>query len=166
MRLALSERMRKSNITHGMSTSRLYQIFRGIEKRCQNKICPAYKDYGGRGIKVEWQSFEQFRDDMGASYEEHAKEHGRENTSINRIDNDGNYNKTNCKWSTPKEQARNRRSNRRLIIKGISKTVSEWSETTGISQFSIVNRIDRLGWPIEKAVTKNIRAHKVYGKSV
>lgn len=151
------EKLRLSRITHGMSETRLYKIFRGMRYRCEGKNCPCYGRYGGRGIKVEWQSFEQFRDDMGASYEEHVKKYGRENTSINRIDNDGNYNKENCEWSTKKFQARNRRTSRMLNFNGENRTLTEWSEITGLSRGVIESRIDRFGWTTEKALTQKTR---------
>lgn len=151
------EAMRLSKITHGMSDTRLYKIFRGMRYRCEGKNCPCYERYGGRGITVEWESFEQFQDDMEDSYNEHIKQNGAENTSINRIDNDGNYNKENCEWSTNKFQARNRRTSRVLNFNGENRTLAEWSEATGLSRNVIESRIDRYGWTTEKALTQKVR---------
>lgn len=86
-----------------MSKTRIYNIWKGIFTRCYNKNYRLYKDYGGRGIKVcdRWRKFENFRDDMLKTY--------KDNLSIDRIDNNGNYQPNNCKWSTRYEQNKNKR---------------------------------------------------------
>lgn len=89
--------------THGLSRTRTYTSWQSMRDRCYNKSYSRYYDYGGRGIRVcdEWKdSFEKFLEEMG----ERPK-----GTSLDRIDNNGDYCKSNCKWSTPKEQAKNRR---------------------------------------------------------
>lgn len=87
----------------------LYKRYYSIMNRCNSKKNKDYKNYGGRGIKVEWNSFKEFNDDMYQSYLEHVKIHGKKQTSLDRIDVNGNYCKENCRWATYKIQATNRR---------------------------------------------------------
>src|SRR3990167_4026413 len=89
--------------THGFSKTRFYSVWRSMIQRCENPNIRFYNNYGGRGIKVceGWGKFENFKADMFPTY--------REGLSIDRIDNGGNYEPSNCKWSTRTEQNLNRR---------------------------------------------------------
>lgn len=103
---------------HGLSHTRFYHIFTCIIQRCTNKNHEAYNRYGGRGIKCLWKDFVEFKRDMFESYTKHCKEFGEKQTSIDRIDNDGNYCKENCRWATHKEQANNTKAtikNKKLL---------------------------------------------------
>jgi len=102
----------KNKITHNMSKTRFYNTYSHIIQRCNNINNKDYKNYGERGIKVcdRWlESFENFRDDMYEKYLEHCKDFGEKDTSIDRIDVDGNYELNNCRWATTEEQNYNQR---------------------------------------------------------
>jgi hypothetical protein len=103
------------NTKHGMSKSRFYRIWAGVIDRCSaKKGTRNYKWYGKKGIKVceKWKKFENFRDDLIKLYEEHTKIYGVQNTTIDRINNSGDYEPKNVRFATIKEQANNRCTNK------------------------------------------------------
>lgn len=95
--------------THWMSKTAFYNKYSSLLNRCNNKNAQAYKDYWARWIKCLWKTFEEFRDDMYESYLKHCAEFWERQTTIDRIDNNWDYCKDNCKRSTYLEQNRNRR---------------------------------------------------------
>ena len=120
---------------HGMSNTSTYNSWSSMIQRCTNETVNSYPDYGGRGITVcdRWlNSFLAFYEDMG----ERPKNH-----TLDRIKNDEGYSKENCRWATKKQQSNNRRSNHFIVIGGESKTISEWSELSGVSKVTIKGRI-------------------------
>jgi len=143
--------IRGCNRTHGLSASREYKIWRGIKDRCENPRCKAYPRYGGRGIRVceRWKSFEAFFADMG------KRPSGR---SLDRVDNDGPYSPENCRWATPTQQARNQRTNRRVTFLGVTLTVPEWAEITGLNYHTLFNRLNTLRWTVKDALTVPVKA--------
>lgn len=101
---------------------RFYYIWIYMRRRCTKPNCNIYKYYGGRGIKVcdRWMnSFDSFKEDMWDTYDNHVYEYGEKNTSLDRINNDGDYSKENCRWSTRKMQAQNRRKSSKLTKNGV-----------------------------------------------
>ena len=102
-----SEYVANKNKKHGLGTSNLYPIWKSIKQRCYNDKCKDYKYYGKVGINMctSWfESFISFYTDMNESYIQHCNTYGRADTSLDRIDPNGNYCKENCKWATWKEQ--------------------------------------------------------------
>ncbi len=114
--------------------------------RCENPRCEAYPRYGGRGIEVckRWQTFENFLADMGPRP---SADH-----SIDRIENDGNYEPGNCRWATDAEQNQNTRSNRLLTYAGRTQPLSVWAREFGIRRETVRERL-KAGWDVERALT-------------
>jgi len=139
---------------HGMRGTRFYITWRNLKRRCINPKDNVYKWYGGRGIKCMWKSFEEFRDDMYESYQSHIQKFGEHQTTIDRIDHNGNYCKENCRWATRIEQARNRRDRRTITFKGETKHLNEWALEVGINCETLYERIHKHHWKIEEALTK------------
>lgn len=138
--------------THGGRYTRLYKIWRGMKDRCYNDKLSYYARYGGRGIMV----CKDWSDDF-QSFKEWALENGyADNLTLDRIDVNGNYEPSNCRWVTMKEQGNNRRTNHTLTYNGEKKTISEWAEITGLSKGAIWHRID-MGWDVEATLTKPAR---------
>ena len=150
------EATRKRLFKHGVGKTKFYYIWNGMKTRCLNKNDKRFKDYGGRGIKIcdRWLKFENFRDDMLESYEKHIKEFGEKRTQIDRINNDGNYEKENCKFATCEEQANNRRTNHILEFNGEKLNMKQWAKKLGINNTTLCERINTLGWSTERALTK------------
>ena len=149
-----------NNISHGMSNTRFYGIWCGMKGRCYDKNIPKYKNYGERGIIIcdRWKnSFENFKEDMYDSYLSHVKEFGESNTSIDRIDVDGNYEPSNCKWSTVKEQGNNTTTNHYIEYKGVTYTLMELSEKIGMNYGTFKSRISDYGWSVDDAVETPVR---------
>lgn len=152
------EFLSKNHRTHGLSKTKFFWTWSHILYRCNNPKDKRYSQYGGRGIKCLWKSFEEFRDDMYESYLKHLKKFGGgQQTTIDRINVNGNYCKGNCRWATNKEQCRNTRTNHLIIYNGQTKCLSEWAEIFGLKRQTLHRRIKYSNWPIEKALTTLIK---------
>ena len=144
----------ENNTKHGMRHTRFYQIWQGMKARCNGKSIGLKKNYVGRGIKVgkEWFKFKNFMDDMYKLYINHCKKFGEKNTFIDRINNDGNYNKKNTKWSTRLENNCNKRSTIYITFNGITRKNIDWAKDINIKSKTLTDRIKKLKWPLELAL--------------
>jgi hypothetical protein len=131
-------------VKHGKAKTKIYGIWNGMKSRCQNPNNSAYKDYGGRGIKVcdSWNEFSNFYADMGEP---------KNGMTLERINNDENYCKENCTWANRSEQSLNRRNAVKLTIGDKTLSVSQWAEQSPVSSKTIYARIKN-GWPHDLAV--------------
>jgi hypothetical protein len=136
----------KNNKTHGLTKSRFYSIWSNMKRRCEQTSHNQYQNYGAKGISVcdSWQTFENFMSDMYSSYLEFVSEHGEDNTSIDRINSNANYQFSNCKWSTNIEQARNRNNNIIVVINDVEyKTLTQVAEKFHLSYGLVIGRYNR-----------------------
>lgn len=136
-----------------MYGTKFYNTWMHIKTRCFNSKDIMFSYYGGRGIKCLWNSFKEFRDDMYESYLKHVAEFGEKQTTIDRIDNDGNYCKENCRWATLQEQQINRSTTHFLTFKGQTKHIAEWARILGINGQTLHERIKR-GWDTNHVLSK------------
>lgn len=153
------EFLKKTKRKHGLSHQKFYNTFHGIRARCSNPKERCYYRYGGRGIKCLWKSFEEFRNDMYESYLEHVKKFGEKNTTIDRIDNNGNYSNKNCRWATHKEQCRNTRFNVFITFQNNTLCLKDWAIKQNINLGTLHKRF-KMNWPIEKALTAPVKNFK------
>ena len=139
--------MLKRAKSHGLSNSPTYRIWGGAVQRCTNPRNSAFKYYGGRGIRIceRWMKFENFVADMGER---------PVGMTLDRIDSDGHYEPGNCRWVSRKGQQRNRRDTRRFTHGGVTRSLKDWAEITGLSPDTIFHRIKR-GWPAESVLAKS-----------
>lgn len=143
--------MTKWHFIHWLRTwkNRFSRIYQWIKRRCNNPNDAAYPNYGGRWIKCERNNIEEFYNDMYPSYIDHIKEYGEEDTTIDRIDNDKNYCKENCRRATMKEQQNNRSNNKFYIINWEEFSIWQFAEKYWISRGTAARRLmQREKWNI------------------
>lgn len=145
------------DVRHGYAKERprIYRIWESMRSRCNCTSNTHYSYYGGRGITVcrRWSKFENFLKDMGDSY--------RGDLTLDRINVNGNYTPSNCRWVTMKEQARNTRRASRVTYGGKVWNIADLAEHTGVGYDLLRRRVLALGWDINRAVSEPV---KVYGK--
>jgi hypothetical protein len=134
-------------------TNPLYKIWIDMRSRCYDENHRNYGNYGGRGIQVEWADCKSFVADMG------DRPRGM---TIERIDNDGNYSKSNCRWASRKDQVRNRRNTVRVNFHGVTYLLCELAERFDIHHGVLRHRL-KSGWPIDRALTERV-AHAPHKK--
>lgn len=147
-------RKKKDSHSHSQNTkraNRIYTAWRNMRNRCNNSKHPLFKYYGGRGVEIckEWDVFKNFHD--WAMYNGYS-----DGLTLDRVDVNGNYEPSNCRWVDMKVQANNKRNNRKLTLQGETHTVAEWVAITGINSNVIRSRI-RYGWTDEKILTTPIK---------
>lgn len=135
--------------------TRLYRLWQNMKNRCYWEKDKSFANYGGRGIQVcpEWRNgFSVFREwALSSGYQE--------NLTLDRINVNGNYEPSNCRWATAKEQQNNKRNNRNLEFNGEVHTVTEWAQIIGIKRETLYRRLN-VGWPIEKALKTPLRGKR------
>lgn len=143
---------------HGLSRTKLRQVFATMRARCENMNNISYVNYGGRGIKVcdEWGGLYGFM-----NFYNWAMSNGyRDGLQIDRIDNDGNYEPLNCRWVTPRENLLNKRTTLIYEYNGEVKTLQDWAIQYGIPYKRLRCRVREFGWDFEKALTTPIKSRK------
>lgn len=138
------------NFKHGLTHSRLFTIWNGMRGRCQDSKSISYPNYGARGISVcsEWTEFKIF-------YEWAISNGYADNLTIDRIDGNGNYEPTNCRWVTHTTQNNNRCNNRIIAFNNESHTLAEWARLTGVNYKVLHYRIQN-GWNLERAFSPKV----------
>lgn len=133
-------------MSHGLSYSRVYRIWIGMKGRCLNPNHPKYSKYGAAGISVcdRWMSFENFLSDMGHPP---SDQH-----SLDRYpDGSGDYDPSNCRWATKREQSANTHTALRITFQGQTHPLNEWARILGIPDSTLWNRLNRAGMTVEEA---------------
>lgn len=148
----------KNNRIHGMCESRTYKSWNSMLTRCRTKRGKTFEIYAARGIRVceRWNKFENFFADMG------ERPPGR--SSVDRINTNGNYEPSNCRWAYPQTQNRNMRSNRLITYAGKTQCFSAWVDEKGLSENALHYRLSLGKWSLEKAMETPIRAHRFLGR--
>ena len=147
----VKDRMSALNKTHGGRHERLYLVWMDMKRRCRDPKDIEYHNYGARGIEVcsEWQDYAKFREwALSSGYQDDVK-HGA--CTLDRIDTNGNYNPSNCRWADMETQCNNRRSNVLIEYNGHVKTMSQWAKHFGV-RYTLLQKRLKSGWDFEKAV--------------
>lgn len=143
-------------VKHDLSKTRLYNIFSGMKGRCYNKKLKSYKNYGGRGITIcdawlrDFKTFYDWANDNGYA----------DDLTIDRIDVEGNYEPSNCRWLPLSEQQNNKTDNLNITYKGKTQTLMQWSKELGINYNTLRNRLHRSKYSIEDAFEKPVQGGK------
>ena len=136
---------------HGLSRHKIHWTWDSMKQRCLDPKNKRWDRYGGRGIKVcdRWMSFDNFLVDMGLP--------PSRNHQLDRINNDGNYEPSNCRWVERRQQANNMSTNVRLTHDGQNLTLTEWARIKGIAPQTLWARLYKHQWEVAKALTEPVR---------
>ena len=132
----------RNHLKHGLSHTRIDNIYKSMISRCYNKNNNRYERYGGRGIKV----CEEWLNDKTKFFQWAFSNGYKDGLTIDRIKVDEDYSPCNCRWATQKEQQNNRSNTIHLTVDGVTHTISEWSEITGVKRSTIWIRLNK-GYP-------------------
>lgn len=135
----------KNKVKHGKCGTRLYKIYRHIINRCYNKNDISYSNWGERGVIM----CDEWKNDFMTFYEWAINNGYQDNLTIDRINVNGNYEPCNCRWTTPKTQANNRRSNVHLTYNGKTQTIKQWAEELNCNYTTILARY-HAGWSVKE----------------
>ena len=141
------------NTTHGLSRHPIYNIWSHMKTRCYNEKCPDFKNYGGRGITV----CDEWRNDFKAFYDWSISHGWKKDLYIDRIDNDGNYDPSNCRWTTMTVQANNTRRIHAITYNGKTQSMMDWCRELDLDYYTVRSRIYNYNWSIERAFTTKTR---------
>jgi len=138
----------------------IYSVWASMKSRCNNKNNPKWHRYGGRGITYskKWENFNGFYEQMKMDY--------RYGLTLDRIDNNGNYCRENCRWTDRKTQQNNMNANKTITLDGKTKTIHQWSIITGINPKTIDSRMRVYGWSIKKTLTVPVKKYKFTRKNI
>ena len=150
-----SEMVTAKNTSHGMRHTPEWMIWSSMVSRCHNSNDTGYGYYGKRGITV----CDRWRTSSGSFFADMGPRPSPKHT-LDRIDNDGNYEPGNCRWATRKEQARNRRSNTNIVFDGRSQCIADWAEELRLSPRALSRRL-RAGWSVKRALMAPRKSPKV-----
>ncbi len=151
------EKTKQRSTKHGHGgrgkQSTTYVSWSNMIRRCGDRSCLAYHNYGGRGIRVckRWRNFLNFLKDMGESPSQHQ---------IDRINNNKGYYKENCRWVTARINSRNRRNNHLITHKGKTQCIVDWASECDIKRSTLWARLHLYGWSVEKALTTSVKKRK------
>lgn len=152
----MGESYRKHDKSKAMKNEPTYITWKSMKARCNNPNATGYKNYGGRGIEVceRWNDYANFVADMGKR---------PDGMTIDRIDGDGNYEPSNCRWATDESQTNNRRTNHAVTYKGESLTISQLAKSVGVDRRCMRNALELKEWDGDLAVQHLINRNVVSG---
>ncbi len=143
-----SQRMHSNNTIHGFGGTRIYKIWQAMIDRCENENNKKYKNYGARGIKVceDWHDVRKFA--------EWAFSNGyKDDLTIERLDNNLDYESSNCVWADRYVQNNHTSRNHMITYQGKTQTMAQWSKETGLPYSTIKSRLNKHGWSVERALS-------------
>ena len=147
----MDKQKQDKRIKHGKTGTRLFNIWQNIRSRCLCTTNPYFQYYGGKGIKI----CDEWKDDFNSFYDWAMRNGYEENLTIERIDVNGNYKPSNCKWATWVEQSLNKNDTHFLEYKGVKKPLTVWAREKGINPSTLLYRLKR-GWIVEKSLETKV----------